>query len=838
MAKMSYLCTVNHDFKVKSMVNRYLIAACVAAMISSGLSAEEADTLRNVDLQDVEVLSVKDNAGIRQMPASVTLIDTKQMDDAHITSLKGISAQVPNLFIPDYGSRLTSAIYIRGIGSRINNPVVGMYVDDIPYVDKSAFDFNFYDIESIDVLRGPQGTLYGRNTMGGLVRVRTRNPLLYQGTDVKLGYATGDNHRSATLTHYHRVCDSFAFSAGGYYEGSSGFFRNDFTGEKADALQSGGGRIRAIYLPADRWRLDLTVGYDYSDEGAYPYFYTGAMEGEEQYADLIGSITNNRDSRYRRGLLNAGLNLEYKADAWQLNAITGYQNLNDRMLLDQDFISADMYTLEQRQRINTLTEEVVLKNRGEGKWKWLTGANLMYQALHTTGPVTFYSDGLRWLEGNVNTMMPSIDKIPMLQMMGFTDMSVNFRGDELMMDGVYDTPTFGAAIFHQSTYHFTDRLSATLGVRLDYEHQQMKYMSPALVKYGFRMPNTMNDKMAVDLQDLEASIAYEGEMKNDRLKVLPRLAFKYDLDANNNIYTSVAMGQRSGGYNLQMFSDLLQGSMRNAMIDGIKDGVGNYLDYLAENVPTMPKQIPDPDNPGQMVALPSFVRRVMASSMPQFETPTTDQVVYRPEYSINFELGTHLTLLDHTLRLDAAVFYNHIYDQQIARFAPSGLGRMMVNAGRSRSCGGELSLRYTPDTHLALSANYGYTSAKFVRYDAGDNTDYSGNYVPFVPRHTLNVDAAYTWHFGTGDNMRHITLGANCTGSGVIYWNEANTLSQPFYALLGARIGLETKAFTVTLWGKNLTGTKYNTFAFESASRGYEQHGKPMQMGIDLKIKF
>ena len=83
-----------------------------------------------------------------------------------MTSIKHLTGLVPNFYMPDYGPRLTSAIYIRGIGSRINTPAVGLYVDNVPYLDKSAFDFNTYDIERIDVLRGPQSTLYGRNAMG------------------------------------------------------------------------------------------------------------------------------------------------------------------------------------------------------------------------------------------------------------------------------------------------------------------------------------------------------------------------------------------------------------------------------------------------------------------------------------------------------------------------------------------------------------------------------------------------------------------------------------------------------------------------------------------------
>ena len=188
-------------------------------MLCAALNIQEnntTDTLKQVDLKELEVVSsFKENGLLRQQASSVSLISQKAMEANHVTSLKGVSGLVPNLFIPDYGSRLTSAVYIRGIGSRINTPAIGLYVDDIPYVDKSAFDFSFYDIERMDVLRGPQGTLYGRNTMGGLVRIYTKNPMNYEGTDLRLGASSGDGRLSASVTHYHRICDDFAFSAGG-----------------------------------------------------------------------------------------------------------------------------------------------------------------------------------------------------------------------------------------------------------------------------------------------------------------------------------------------------------------------------------------------------------------------------------------------------------------------------------------------------------------------------------------------------------------------------------------------------------------------------------------------
>ena len=832
-------------------MHKFLLLLMMVLLPILSVSAEDIDTSRVIGLQEIVISTPKETGDMRQLPSSVSLIGAQQMADNHIHSLKNISAIVPNFFIPDYGSRLTSAVYIRGVGSRINTPAVGLYVDNIPYVDKSAFDFNFYDIERVDVLRGPQGTLYGRNTMGGLIKVHTKSPFSGDGTDIKLGFATQDNHHNFSLTHYHRISDTFAFSAGGYYEGSRGFFKNDFTAERVDASKSGGGRLRGVWLPTDRWKLDLSINYDYSDEGAYPYYYIGTISGTEQYPELIGKISNNRESRYRRGLLNTGLNVEYQADKWQMNAVTGYQNLNDRMFLDQDFLTPDIYSLEQRQHINTLTEEVIFKSRpsksplkgdlssrplresGERvSWSWLFGLNFMYQWLHTEAPVHFYNDGLRWLEGNINGNMPDVNKVNTLQAMGFTSMGVNFRGNQLLMGNNFDTPTLGLAAFHQSTLNISDRLSATLGLRLDYEHLSMDYYAPADVDYGFRMPNPTNPKMAVDLQQLSSHLLYSGLLRNDYVRLLPKFTLKWSVPSpsgemeRGSLYFSIAQGQRSGGYNLQMFSDLLQGALRVDMMDGIKDGVKGYLAELAATT-SMPSFVPD------------MVGGIMDEKMPQFTTPTTEQVVYRPEYSWNYELGTHLTLFDHTLLLDAAAFLMLTKDQQIARFADSGLGRKMVNAGRSRSYGFETSLNWMPNNHLTIIGNYGYTHATFTDYDGGGGEDYTGNYIPFVPMHTFNLDAAYRISISSpfkGDRRGSVSLGLNYTGTGRIYWTESNSHQQPFYAQLGARLSFETPRFSVMLWGKNLTGKRFNTFYFESAGRGFEQHGKPFQMGIDLKL--
>lgn len=237
------------------------------------------DSLKVVDIEEVVVIATpKENRKLRELPAATTVLSQKDMQANQVNSVKRLSGLIPNIFIPEYGSKLTTSIYIRGIGSRINTPAIGLYVDNIPYIDKSAFDFNYSDIERIDVLRGPQGTLYGRNTMGGLIKVHTKSPFTYQGTDIRMGAATYNDY-NVSLTHYHRISDQFAFSTGGFYEHTGGFYQNSArNNERVDKGNAGGGRFRGIYLPKDNLKLDLNVSYEYSDQGGYPYFYTGITQ--------------------------------------------------------------------------------------------------------------------------------------------------------------------------------------------------------------------------------------------------------------------------------------------------------------------------------------------------------------------------------------------------------------------------------------------------------------------------------------------------------------------------------------------------------------------------------
>lgn len=792
------------------------------------------DSIKTVTLDGVDVVSyLKEEGSLRQQAGSSSRLSAKVMAERGITEMKSLGTIAPNFFMPDYGSRQTSAIYMRGIGSRIGTPAVGLYVDNVPYYDKSAFDFSFYEIESIDVLRGPQSTLYGRNAMSGLLRLHTCSPFDRTGTHVRLGMSTADWRRQVSLTHYHRVSDKFAFSAGGFYDGSNGFFKNDLTGDKADASESGGGRIRAILKANSRLTFDANLSYEYSDEGTYPYYYTGATSGKEEYAGIIGKISSNLAGRYRRGLLNASINTEYRTENLTLNSVTAYQGNNDRMFMDQDFISDDIYSLEQKQRTNTLSEELLVKNNGNKRWNWLTGVNLFGQWQNTKAPVTFRKDGVDWLNTTINTnanrFMPDVKAGPMTMHFVFSD---EIQGNELRFNDNFDTPTFGAALFHQSTFKRlfgVEGLSASVGARLDYEKMTLDYQTWYDFEHTYSLSGKLESPTMSRVIPMVPEATYQvsnsslnGKVSNDYLTVLPKASLMYAFGAGN-VYGTVSRGYRSGGYSVQNISELLRVQMQTDMM-------GNVAEVT---IPVLDKQQAVPADKKEEIK--NILMR-MATSVP---ADVEGACMYKPEYAWNYELGTHLNFFDHALTLDLSTYLSDVRNLQLSRMSETGLGRTITNAGRSRSLGVEMSLRAHPATNLAIGASYGFTHATFREYSVYDadkqEVDCRGNHVPYVPSQTFNVDAAYTLPLA-GSALRSVTFAADLSGADKIYWDEQNLYSQSLYMLLGARVQLAFKKVDVQLWGRNLTDTKYDTFWFESMSRGYEQHGKPLQLGITASL--
>ena len=790
-----------------------VLAVMSALPVLAATDTSLADSSRVYDLDEVVVVAQsKEYMRLRQQPLSSTVLTGQEIGSLGVRDLREISDFVPSFVMPNYGARFTSSIYVRGIGSRVNSPSLGIYVDDIPLMNKSAFNSHVWQLDRVDVLRGPQGTLYGINTEGGLVRQYTKNPMRYQGTDVNLGIGTRF-YRNIEVAHYNKVNDQFAFSVAAFYDGTNGFWKNALTGERADDMNEAGGRLRLIYQPTQKLSFDWIADYQYVRQKAYPY---GVLDPEA--GDILTDPNQDTQSKYKRNMFNTGLAIKYQGSGFDFHSNTSYQFLKDNLLMDNDYSDIDFIVVDQSQLSNALTQEFTFKSNKESRWHWTTGVFGSYTWLKTTAPNTFGSAFSTMMGQQIGGMIYQQMFNSMAQRMGEQAAAAAIEraggvnvGMTLAVPCVFRTPQFNLGIFHESSFDITEHLTAALGLRYDYTHSKIDYDTRGISNMDFNIMGAAAKATVVSI--------FAHEEKANFNQLLPKFGLTYKFNDGSNIYATVTKGYRAGGFNVQMFGDIIQSDVQKSLQGVMQEAMQTHQDVNST-----------------------------VEHSEEVYADLLEGIKFKPEESWNYELGTHLNLFDNLIHADLSVFYMQIRNQQLSVFTEDyGYGRKMVNAGKSYSCGLEMTLRGSAlSNHLSWSLGYGYTHAAFKEYKnrasaRAEEVDYKDNKVPFVPAHTLSAMADYRWDLADSF-MKSLTFGVNMNAQGKIWWDETNTYSQKFYAVLGAHLLADLGACKVNLWARNLTDTKYNTFAFSSKATGQEvfkaQRGNPFQMGVDVSFHF
>lgn len=673
--------------------------------------AEQVDTLaRQVDLAELTVTATKTQILKREIPASVSVLGKQLLEQTQFQGVKDLGTYTPNVYIPDFGSSLSTPIFIRGIGSRRIN-MVGLYSDGVPLLEGAAIDADYTDLRSIEILRGPQGTLYGRGAMGGIINLRSYRPLESQFSQLNIWAGQyglyGINGQS-----YQKVSERLGLAANINYLHKGGYYTNEYSSNKVDRLNNVSAKF-ALQYQNNGWDIYAFAQYQYRNQGGYPY----AVVSND---DVLSAVNYNTPSYYKRKLFTAGLNVQkHLSSNLSLKSATSYQHLNDEMMMDQDFTAMPAVTALQLSRKNVATEELTLSYASD-RYSSVTGV-------------------YGYLIGSNKTLDSDIMMLPIMNSHEFIS---------------YHEPGYGVALFHQSRYKITDRLTAELGLRYDEDHRKQDYKRIA--------NNRLTNVKSTDEKPAKAI---------DR-QFTPKLSLTYRVGDEHRVYASVLRGYQPGGFNVQF--------------------------------------------------------------------DIQEEQTYKPEYSWNYELGTHLFFLDGKLQLDAAAFFIDWEQQQVQQAIQSLLGSKITNAGRSQSLGAELAVAYRPIRGLNLSASYGYTKATFKSYDEfvarRGNVTRAGNYIPQVPRQTLAASVDYT--FATGlEWLEDLRLGIQYRGLGDIYWDSANTQKQGYYNILDAQIGMNYKFVTLELWGRNLLNTDYRSYQFSSQGRTYAQRGTPRHFGATLRFK-
>ena len=491
----------------------------------------------HVNLDGITVSGEKREQSIRETPAAMTALSSLKMDQNRVLNLTNITGLVPNLFMPDYGSKLTSPIYIRGIGSRINSPSIGLYLDGVAHFEKASFNFDFLNVKQIEVLRGPQGTLYGRNTMGGIIHVITHEPQNQRRTFIAEEFGS---YGSLNLQFSHNqplIKDVLGLQVAGQYRKRNGFFSNEFTESMVDKQKSGSARIKLKYTPGTRFSLQFSASMERSREGGYPY---GIMNKEDS-TQTMPIIGYDHVSTYERDMLGSSIKMAYKWNKMELVSITGYQYIDDFQDIDQDFTPQNLLVVTQDQQQHLMTQELLFKSRNTKKAEWLVGAYGFNQQMDRIVDVGYKEDA-----------------VPMFRLPGVMNKVKS-----------YGFTNQGWAVFGQFRVKdvLVDGLDFILGARLDQETDSLDYV------YDLHMGGN-----EIPQSNFKQGFGF--------FEFLPKAALNYSISQQVSTYASITKGYKSGGFNstFELPEDESFGSEYSWNYEwGIKTGTKNnkYMMNLA-----------------------------------------------------------------------------------------------------------------------------------------------------------------------------------------------------------------------------------------------------------------
>lgn len=451
--------------------------------------AEPADSVRvGEDLNEVSVIGFKqDRESVS--PISQTSIGSRFIQANELQDLRDLSSMMANFYMPDYGSRQSSPIYIRGIGSKINAPSVGVYVDGMPSFNRSVLDIDLFGVSKIEVLRGPQGTLFGRNSTAGLINIYTHSPLDYQNTTAKITYGTYNDLQVAAST-YNKLCRSLGLSIAGNYHHNDGYIRNIYLNSKANKTDNGTVRLGLAWKPTQNWLMRYTFSFDRTVQKGYPY----AIYDEE--AGALGQVSYDRESGYKRTVVSTGMNWQYEGRRARFSSQTSFQHSHDKMATDQDYTNQNQLYAVMPLHQNMVSQEFTLRSKGGMRYQWIAGAFGFYQ------------------KEDYTTL---IDYVARKQTLG-------------LVNGL---PTSGIAAYHVSTLDIYRGLSASVGLRYDYEDAKINnetWLAP--------LGNTADHKQTG---------TFSGHSHSSQFT--PKFTLNYLFAPEQIAYATVARGFKAGGFN-------------------------------------------------------------------------------------------------------------------------------------------------------------------------------------------------------------------------------------------------------------------------------------------------
>jgi len=474
------------------------LAPLLPPTASSGAESEPAPSGGATMLPPVFVTAQKQVSDAQSTALSVSAVTAKTIDDAKITVVRDAAIYAPNVVLTEFSARKLSNPRFRGIGASPNNPSVTTYFDGVPQLNANSSSIELVDIEQIEFVRGPQGALFGRNTVGGLINITSARPSLKEwaaGVTGTFGnYDLWEGRASATGP---VVEDRLGFGVGLGWSSRDGYTENDFTGHDLDSREAFFGKGQLLWQPNDRWEIRLLLTGERARDGDYALGDLAAIRARPHH------VARDFEGFTHRDLVAPTLLANYSGERVDLSLITGgvwWQTVDET---DLDYTPAPLATRHNEEKDVQFTQEIRLASAEDSPWRLCDEAVLQWQA-----GVFFFNQNYE--QDAFNDLNPPLAPIP------------------LRSTSQAELDDLGVGIYGQTTLTMWEKLDFIAGVRCDYEDKDATLRSFTDPAFGPPAVQNLND---------------------DFSEVTPQFALMYHLRPDCAAYATASRGFKAGGFN-------------------------------------------------------------------------------------------------------------------------------------------------------------------------------------------------------------------------------------------------------------------------------------------------
>lgn len=809
------------------------VTALTAFAAPAYAQEETADESRT--LQTVTITATKREQTLQDVPIAVSVVDDATIERAVIVDLNDLQSIVPSLSVSQLQSSSNTNFVIRGFGNGANNagiePSVGVFIDGV-YRSRSAAQIaDLPNIQRVEVLRGPQSTLFGKNASAGVISVVTKKPQYEFGG---VADATVSNFNGYRLNGYVTgpITENLAGAVSATYNKRDGYVEDLGFGPDQNERNRYGIRGDLLFEPNENMSFRLMADYDTIDEvccaaGNVVNGPTGAIV-QAIGGNLVAEDPFSYEVYYNYGstnkIDNGGLSFQGDIDLGevQLTSITAYRESKLDTNQDSDFTSADLIGRNANKTdIQTFTQEFRVSSSGVGKVDWMLGAFYFDEKVEIENDFRYGDDFRAYADVLSGGALNTVEFI-----LGGPAAIGNLFGQSGQgLAEQFGQDNQSISLFGTVDYHVTDRATVTLGVNYTDDKKDAygnivntdAFSALDLVALGVaagvppQLANnpTFNPFLGLrPLQFLPPFLGFPNAVESGRTHdndVSTTLRVAFDLTDNVNTYVSYATGFKATSWNLS------------------RDSRPFASDFIAGSPAGSPAPAGSPiRNAG--LALPNL---------------TSGTRFAGPEEAAVLEAGIKA-------QFDKVAFNVAVFDQTIEGFQSNvftGTGFALANAGKQSNTGVELDVTWTPIDPLLLTFAGTFQDPLYDSFPNSASGDLSGRKPSGIPE--VITSTAATYFFKVRDMDSFIRADWQYEGPATYFDDPANQAligEEREVSLFNASAGFETAGgLGVTLWARNLTDDEYITVAFPSVAQAGSISGYPNQprtFGVTVRKSF